>query len=233
MLEEFEGTRTRDLQLGEWGQVEEADPLPGGAMLGADERGPVSSAPALTGVSLFGTRETLAVGEPLGPFPAGAFEHLPTQFLQARLKGTQAQPARALELLAGMDDVVDFPVLAPSPRQDVGPAGDMGVEAVAVQVSQVQRGKTVHHVPGNGPAHAAAVGQPNPLRQPEALQTSRSSQKGLAVGSEREDSVYPEGERRLPQAGEQLPGVGDGVLEVVRWKRTKRRLGRTRPVRSQ
>ena len=71
-------------------------------MLGTDQGGPETGAPAPSSESSPRGRQALAGGEPLGPFPAGVLEHLPSQFLQARVKRAQAQPARMLDLLVGV-----------------------------------------------------------------------------------------------------------------------------------
>ncbi len=181
-LQEAQRPWPADLDLGKGAQVEQPAAGARRQMFGALDARPVTGRPALPMrnlvVKLF---QQAGVGFiPLRHFPAGAGKVDRPLFLQPGMEGSQAQVARLFHLLQGVDDVVDFLVLAVHPRPHVPPGVVVRVKTVDVRLAQVPLAFAAGHQLRNRLTHPARMRHPHAQRRPQPTD-ARLTDDGVEV----------------------------------------------------
>jgi hypothetical protein len=126
-----------------------------------------------------------------------------------------AQRPRDADGLALVDDVVDLAVLLRAADARERRGQPVVVEALEVALVQVDAGLAVHHEVGERLARAAAVGDPDRLREPQPADPAGLAQQRRSVRREGHEAVERAGQRRAAQGGEQAPGLLAGGGEVL------------------
>ncbi|TKW52638.1 hypothetical protein CTA1_11786 [Colletotrichum tanaceti] len=222
-LEQVDGPRAGYLQTADGGEVVHGD---GGARLpglgGGDGRvvpgGPGVAVPGLPLVGQQG-QEVLVGLVPLRTLPAAGLEEVGAEVPLAGVEGADAEVARGLARLEGVQDVVDLDeVLGRDLADVVGGEVDL-LEARNVALGQVDVGLAGGEELGDGAGDAGRVGDPDGLGDEEAVEVGGAADEGPAVRGEGHDAVEAVvdvgfGEGREQPLGE-LPGRGEVVRREV------------------